>query len=86
MAEYRIFLARSARKELEALSDETTARVLRVLASLARDPRPARARKLRGAEDLRRVRVGDYRIIYALKDSQREVHVLVIRHRRDAYR
>lgn len=86
MTDYRVLLARSARKELESLPDETADRILKALAALARDPHPTRARKLRGSEDLRRIRVGDYRIVYALDDPEREVHVLVIRHRRDAYR
>ena len=86
MTDYRVYLARSARKELESLPDETAERILKALAALVRDPRPTRAKKLRASEDLRRIRVGDFRIVYALNDSAREVHVLVIRHRRDAYR
>ncbi|MEK7405217.1 MAG: type II toxin-antitoxin system RelE/ParE family toxin [Acidobacteriota bacterium] len=33
-----------------------------------------------------RVRVGDYRVIYAIDDAHQTVEVRVVRHRKDAYR
>lgn len=74
-------MARSARQELEALPDAVADRVVQALERLSRQPRATHAKKLRGSEDLRRVRVGDYRIVFALNVPEREVHVLVIRHR-----
>lgn len=53
--------------------------------SLADQPRPAGCKKLRGADDLWRVRVGDYRIIYAVDDTAPVIEIRVIRHRKDAY-
>lgn len=61
-------------------------RIISRLELLARDPRPAGCAKLEGTADLWRVRVGDYRIIYAIDDRARTVDVSVVRHRRDAYR
>jgi mRNA interferase RelE/StbE len=43
-------------------------------------------RKLHGAEDLWRLRVGDYRIVFAIEDANELVDVRVVRHRKDAYR
>jgi len=82
---YEVRLARSARKELEALPDAGLARVARALDALPSDPRPRGCKKLRGASDLWRVRVGDYRIIYHLDDGVRLVEVRAIRDRKDAY-
>ncbi len=48
-------------------------------------PRPSRCRKLRGTNNLWRIRVGDYRVIYAVSDDERLVDVRVVRHRSDAY-
>lgn len=42
--------------------------------------------KLSGEDDLYRIRVGDYRIVYTIKDTQLLVLVLKIRHRREVYR
>ncbi len=86
MPSYRVVLARSARKELERLPGTVAARVLDALEELEEQPRPVGSKKLRGSEDLWRVRIGDYRVIYAINDVSRLVDVLVIRHRRDAYR
>lgn len=67
---YELRLTRSARKELEALPDVVLARVARAVDALPADPRPRGCKKLRGASDLWRVRVGDYRIIYHVDDRR----------------
>ena len=82
---YEVRLARSARKELEALPDAVLARVARALDALTSDPHPRGCKKLRGASDLWRVRVGDYRITYHVDDGVRLVEVRAIRDRKDAY-
>ncbi|MBI3693647.1 MAG: type II toxin-antitoxin system RelE/ParE family toxin [Acidobacteria bacterium] len=61
----------------------TADRVLAVLECVAVQPRPVSARKLRGAADLWRVRAGDYRVVYAIDDTQRMIDVRVIRHRKE---
>lgn len=82
---YALRLARSARKELEALPDAILARIARLLDALPNDPRPRGCRKLRGATDLWRARVGDFRIIYRIDDAARLIEVQAIRDRKDAY-
>jgi mRNA interferase RelE/StbE len=53
---------------------------------LALDPRPTGCCKLTGSAERYRIRVGDYRIIYRIDDGKVVVLVLVIAHRREAYR
>jgi mRNA interferase RelE/StbE len=53
--------------------------------ALALDPRPAGAVKLAGRDDYR-VRVGDYRIVYAVHDGERVVIIARVAHRREVYR
>ena len=86
MSQYAITFARSARKELEALSRPTVARVWNRVEALGRDPRPSGCRKLVGQGNLWRIRVGDYRVIYEIDDGRQTVDVSAIRHRSDAYR
>jgi len=86
MSQYAITFARSARKELEALSRPIVARVFKRIEALGRDPRPSGCRKLVGQGNLWRIRVGDYRVIYEIDDRRQTVDVTVIRHRSDAYR
>ena len=52
------------------------------LARGARHP----GRKLQGAGNLWRVRVGDYRIVYAIDDDGQTVDVRIVAHRREVYR
>jgi len=86
VADYKLSVARSARKELQAMDRVVAMRIISRLESLAQDPRSAGCAKLEGAADLWRVRVGDYRIIYTVDDRARTVDVSVVRHRRDAHR
>ncbi len=86
MADYSIVFARSARRELERLHEPMSSRILKRIESLAGNPRPVGCRKLEGAENLWRLRVGEHRIIYSVDDRTRMVDITAIRHRRDAYR
>lgn len=86
MADYTVTFARSARKELEQLPDEIAGRILERTENLAAQPRPSGVVKLVGGKNLWRIRVGDYRVVYAIDDAQRLVDVSIIRHRREVYR
>lgn len=86
MVDYEVTFARSARRELEALDRAVAARIVVRIESLAQEPRPPGARKLRGEQHLWRIRVGDYRVVYSVDDRKRAVDVVRIRHRRQAYR
>ena len=55
------------------------------LDALSDDPRPAGSLKLSG-EELYRIRVGNYRIIYGIDVDERAVSVISVRHRSRAYR
>ena len=57
----------------------------RILA-LAEEPRPPAAVKMQGPEGYYRVRVGDYRVVYAIEDDVLLVLVVRIGHRREVYR
>ena len=59
--------------------------MLEKIEALANEPRPNGCKKLRGAKDLWRVRVGDYRIVEGLDDRAPEITVFRIRHRREVY-
>lgn len=86
MPEYAITFARSARKELQALDRTIATRVIRRIEALAATPRPAGCKKLEGAQNLWRIRIGDWRLIYSIDDSKLLVDVSAVRHRRDVYR
>jgi len=59
--------------------------VARAILHLEGDPRPKGSRKLRGVEEYR-LRVGQYRILYAIDDHERVIDVIAVGHRREVYR
>lgn len=85
MIDYSIIFARSARREMESLDPPIVQRIVRRIEELSRDPRPPGCKKLKGGLSLRRIRIGDYRVIYAIQDQMRVVDVVGVRHRSKAY-
>lgn len=83
---YRIELKPSAAKALAGIPHPDRLRIARRIDALAGDPRPAGAVKLAGEDELYRVRVGDYRIVYQIQDRVLMVLVVRIGHRREVYR
>jgi mRNA interferase RelE/StbE len=72
---YRVrFRSRSARKELDALDDDTYLRIVAAIYYLRENPRPAGIKKLTGHEAYR-IRIGDYRVLYTVDDKLKEVRV-----------
>ena len=86
MVEYAVTFARSARKELESLSGGPIDRIVPRIESLSRIPGSPGCRKLAGKHNLWCSRIGDYRVIYSIDDSQRIIDIVDVRNRKDAYR
>lgn len=82
---YAVRFVRSARKELESLPAAVVQRILPRVESLADDPRPSGSKKLRGARDLWRLRIGNYRVVYQIDDSVLVVEVRAVGDRKDVY-
>jgi mRNA interferase RelE/StbE len=83
---YTVQIKRSALKGLQGLPGHRQAQLRKQIDSLAENPRPRGVIKLAGDENLYRVRVGDYRIIYQIQDKVLVVLVVKIGHRREVYR
>ena len=82
---YKIELRRKARRSLNKLPKDDFDAVLESVRGLANTPRPKGVEKIKSAV-LWRIRQGDYRIVYAIDDSQKTVTILRIGHRREIYR
>ncbi len=85
---YEVILPRRIRKRLtRRLPESAYGRLLEAIRSLAEDPRPRGAAKMRGMggpEDWR-IRIGDYRVIYRVDDETGEVLILAAGHRGSVY-
>jgi len=83
---YKVVIGRSAEKDLAKLSKKVLLPISNAIDALEENPRPAGCKKLKGAtENLWRIRVGDYRIIYAIADEVQIVDVRKVGHRKDVY-
>lgn len=85
MDSYSISFSRSARKELEVLPALVVQRIFSKIESLATSPRPSGCRKLKGSDNLWRIKVGEYRVIYSISDSSILIDIIAVRHRSHAY-
>ena len=83
---YAVEFLPSAARELANLDRAMQRRIARRINQLAEEPRGAGTVKLRGADDVWRVRVGDYRILYRIEDDALLVLVITVGHRRAVYR
>jgi mRNA interferase RelE/StbE len=83
---YKIIVSPIAAKSLKSLPQNMKKRIDAKISALAKNPRPADVKILRGELGLFRVRVGDYRIIYKIKDDRLLVLIVKIGHRKDVYR
>ncbi|AEG01830.1 type II toxin-antitoxin system RelE family toxin [Methylomonas methanica] len=82
---YSIQIKPSAQKDLLKLPPQNQTRLLDAIQTLSVNPRPSGIKKLQEHE-LYRLRVGDYRIIYAIQDQELLILVATIGHRKDVYR
>jgi mRNA interferase RelE/StbE len=82
---YQVLLERQPEKVLRRLPRDLVRRIDEAVRGLERDPRPPGCRKLSGHETLYRIRVGDWRIIYAVEEDRLVVLVIEITPRGDAY-
>ena len=82
---YAIAILRRAQKELQRLPRADYERVRDAIRALADAPRPPGCVALTGRDGWR-IRVGNYRVIYEINDTQHLVTILHVGHRRDVYR
>lgn len=83
---WRIEVLRPAARALRGLPRADQRAIAAAIDGLAAEPRPPGSRVLRGSRTLYRIRVGDYRIVYAIEAERLVVLVVRIGHRREVYR
>lgn len=86
MAPRRLEISRTAEKQLRELPAPAQRRIVKAVLALPHDLHPHGARKLSGYDDVFRIRVGVYRVIYSVADEVLVIIILKIGHRKDVYR
>ncbi len=82
---YAVHMRSSAERERRRLQGHIRQRINRHLLQLEAEPRPSGVEKLVGRSNSWRIRVGDYRILYEIDDTNQRVIIHRIAHRRDVY-
>ena len=83
---YQIIIPKPVKKQLDAIPNKTRQRILEKIKLLADNPRLESAVKLKGYRNEYRIRIGDYRVRYEIKDKELIIILLRCKHRRDVYR
>ncbi len=82
---YRIEVTPRAQKDLKALPVRERQRVADQIDALQTDPRPPDCKKLKGKEDFFRIRAGDYRVVYLVKDEVLLILIVRVGDRKEIY-
>ncbi|OAV69047.1 Toxin RelE [Bacteroidales bacterium Barb4] len=82
---YNLIIDKKAEKELSRLPMEYYRLIMKRISSLKQNPRPFGYRKLSDSDNKYRIRIGDYRVIYSIKDDILTVEVIKIDHRSSIY-
>jgi mRNA interferase RelE/StbE len=84
MLVYNIVLSKQAQKTLDKFSDNIAEPILNAIEGLAQNPRPYGFKKLKGRDGFR-IRVGNYRVIYDIYDTELVIDIIALGHRKDIY-
>ena len=84
MANYTVVLSKKAQKVLDKLSDHIADPILDAIANLEENPKPIGYIKLKGRAGYR-IRIGNYRVIYAIFDNELIIEIVTLGHRKDIY-
>lgn len=86
MPRYKVEFTSAVLRQLLKLPSKISHKMVSAAEDLAVTPYPIGTRKMKGSENLWRIRVGDYRIVYKVEGHRLVVLILKIGHRREVYR
>lgn len=82
---YTLEFRPAALRQLRKLDTQVARRIRAAAEALCIDPRPHGVKAMAGRHGWLRIRVGDYRIIYEVRDSELIVLVIQVGHRGQVY-
>jgi mRNA interferase RelE/StbE len=83
---YLVIFNNHAARSFRKLPRNIQQRLRPVINDLQEDPRPTGVEKIKGEDDIYRIRVGDYRILYEVGDKELIICIIETGHRREVYR
>lgn len=86
MESYKLKWKSSAKKELKKIPKNNLLTILDEIEKLTSNPFPTNYKKIQGVENIYRLKVNNYRVIYKLENDELIIEVIRVRHRKDVYR
>lgn len=83
---YHVYITEKAFKQLSKLPKPIQKKISENIDALSDNPRPAQSKKLKGYDDLYRIRIADYRVVYEIVNQQVLITILRVAHRKDVYK
>ena len=83
---WQVIIEKQAKKTLKKLPRPLKKRIQVVIDNLANNPFPSGHRKITGQENVYRIRVGDWRISYAVHENVLIILIVEIASRGNAYK
>jgi mRNA interferase RelE/StbE len=86
MVSYKVEIKKSAQKEIRKLPNkDLREKIVNKINELYLDPTPDESKKIKGSDNIYRIRQGVYRIVYRVYKDKLIVMVIRVRHRKNAY-
>ena len=88
MPVYSVQFVKGAQKEFDRLPEKLQSKTAEALTLLSQNPYSEllKVKKLKGTGELYRIRLGDYRVVYEIRNKILIVVVIKIGHRSDVYK
>lgn len=86
MGSFQIRWRKSAQSDLKAIDRSSIPVIIGRIESLAEDPFPRQSKKLRARGNARRLRVGDYRVLYEVDVESKTIWIAAVGPRGSVYR
>ena len=83
---YTVVIKKTAQKQILRLPKIYFDKVKKAILSLESIPRPVGCIKLTGTDNIYRIRVGPYRIVYSIEDDILSVYVVDVDDRKDVFK
>lgn len=80
-----ILLERNAEKSFKKIPEVFHNKIISAILELKKNSKPQYSKKIRGVNNYYRIKIGDYRVVYEVKNKEKIINIFIIRHRKDAY-
>ncbi len=82
---YRLDYRKSVEKDLRKIPSKDLNRIVNRIQSLSNNPHPDYSTKIKGHQNLYRIRQGNYRVVYSVDSQELQVLIIHVAHRKDVY-